>query len=40
VNSDPSQPEKKLVIVLDNHRAHRTPFIKRLAKDFDFELLY
>lgn len=31
VNPNPNLPDIKTVVVLDNHKAHKTPYIKRLA---------
>ena len=40
INPNPSVPNVKTVIVLDNHRAHKTKDVANLAKQLGFELLF
>jgi hypothetical protein len=40
VNPNMNLPRKKVVIVLDNHLAHKTNDVANLAHQFGFELLF
>jgi len=40
VNPNMNLPRKKVVIVLDNHLAHKTNDVATLAHQFGFELLF
>ena len=40
INPNPTVPNVKTVIVLDNHRAHKTVDVTRLARQLGFELLF